>query len=67
MSRTTCSILSSSALGASANSRCGLVEKEHEFRSLGIADLGHHLEQLGQQPQQERGVKARALHQPVGG
>ncbi len=44
-----------------------LVEEEHELRALRIADLGHHLEQLRQQPEQERGVEARALHQPVGG
>ena len=44
-----------------------LVEEEHELRLVEIADLGHLLEQLRHQPQQERRVEPRALHQLVGG
>ena len=44
-----------------------LVEEEHQLRLVGVADLGHLLEKLGQQPQQERRVKPRRLHQLVGG
>jgi hypothetical protein len=43
-----------------------LVEEEDEARFVEVADLGQPLEQFGQQPQQERGVETRALHQPVG-
>ena len=44
-----------------------LVEEEHELRLVGVADLGQLLEQLRQQPQQERRVEPRRLHQLVGG
>ncbi len=44
-----------------------LIEEEHELRPLGIADLRHDLEQLRQEPQQERGVEPRALHQAISG
>lgn len=44
-----------------------LVEEEHQLRLVEVADLGKLLEQLGEHPQQERGVEARPLHQLVGG
>jgi hypothetical protein len=43
------------------------IEEEDEFGFLRIADLWQLLEQLGQQPQQESGVKARAVDETVGG
>ncbi len=43
-----------------------LVEEEDQARLLRVADLGQLLEQLAQQPQQEGGVQARAVHQPRG-
>ena len=43
-----------------------LVEEEHELGLVRVADLGQLLEQLRQQPQQERGVEPRILHQLVG-
>src|SRR3954452_3535434 len=44
-----------------------LVEEEHEFRLVRIADLGKHVKQLGEHPEQEGGVEPRALHQLVRG
>ncbi len=43
-----------------------LVEEENELRLVEIADFRQLLEQLRQQPQQERRVEPRALHQLVG-
>ena len=43
------------------------VEEEHELRLVAVADFGQALVQLGQQPQQQRRVHLRRLHQPVGG
>ena len=44
-----------------------LVEEEHELRLFQVARFGQLLEQLGQEPQQERRVEPRVLHQFVGG
>ena len=44
-----------------------LVEEEHELGLVAVADFGQALVQLGQQPQQQRRVHLRRLHQPVGG
>ncbi len=43
-----------------------LIEEEDQARLLRVADLGQLLEQFGQQPQQEGGVQARAVHQSRG-
>src|SRR5262249_8870601 len=43
------------------------IEEEDEFGFLRIADLRQLFEQLGQQPQQESGVKAWAIDETVGG
>src|SRR5262249_37234983 len=43
-----------------------LIEEEHELRLVEVANLRQVLEQLRQQPQQEGGVNARTLHEPVG-
>jgi hypothetical protein len=45
----------------------GLIKEEHQLGLVRIAHFGQRLEQFGQQPQQERGVKLGALHQLVGG
>ena len=42
-----------------------LVEEERDPRLFGVAHLGQLLEQFRQQPQKERGIQARRLHQPV--
>src|SRR5437879_6147121 len=42
------------------------VEKENELGLLGIADLRQALVELGQQPEQYRGVELRRVQQPVG-
>ncbi|MNV23208.1 hypothetical protein D3C71_1142140 [compost metagenome] len=44
----------------------GLVEEEHQFGLLGVADLGQLLEQLRQHPQEEGGIQARRVHELVG-
>ena len=44
-----------------------LVEEEHELRLVRIADFGQSLVELGQQPEQQRRVELRRLHQLVGG
>ena len=54
-------------MGASLNRRCASSKKKHELGLVRIADLGQFLEQLRQQPQQERRVEPRVLHQLVGG
>jgi hypothetical protein len=46
--------------------KVGLVEEEHELRLVEVADFRELLEQLREQPQEERGVKLRVLHQLVG-
>ncbi len=43
------------------------VEEEDELGLFSIADFGHALEELRQQPQQESGIELRRLHQLVGG
>ena len=43
------------------------VEEEDELGLVEVADLGQVLEQLGEQPEQEGRVEARARHQLVGG
>src|SRR5690606_20827875 len=54
------------ALGRVVEQQVRLVEEEDQARLLRVADLGQLLEQLAQQPQQEGGVQARAVHQPRG-
>ena len=54
-------------LGRVVEQQMRLVEEEHELRLVGIADFRQLLEQLRQQPQQERRVEPRVLHQLVGG
>ena len=49
-----------------AEQQMRLVEEEHELRLVAVADLGKILEELGEQPQQERRVQPRVLHQLVG-
>ena len=44
-----------------------LVEEEHEFWLVQVTDLGQFLKEFRQQPQQERGVEPRVLHQLIGG
>ena len=44
-----------------------LVEEEHQFRAVGIADLGQGFEKLGEQPEQEGRVKPWRRHQRPGG
>ncbi len=44
-----------------------LIEEEAELRLGQVADFGKHREQLREQPQQERGIEPRILHQLVGG
>ena len=44
-----------------------LVEEKHELWLVGISDLGHLLEQLRQQEQQEGRIETRRLHQLVRG
>ena len=43
-----------------------LVEEEHELRLLEVPDLREILEQLREQPEEERGVEPRVHHQLVG-
>ncbi len=43
------------------------VEEEHQLRFLRVAHFRQLLEQLRQQPQQERGVELGRIHQLVGG
>ncbi len=54
-------------LGRVVEQQVRLVEQEHELRLIEIADFGQLFEQLGQHPQQERGVEARRIHQLLGG
>ena len=44
-----------------------LVEEEHQLGLVEVADLGQLLVQLGEHPEQEGRVQARAGHQLVGG
>ena len=44
-----------------------LIEEEHQLRHRQISGLGQTLEQLRQQPQQQRGIDLRRLEQPVSG
>ncbi len=43
------------------------VEQKDELRLVEVADFGKPVEQLGQQPKQERRVEARRIHQLLGG
>ena len=43
-----------------------LVEKKHQFGLVQVTDLGQQLKQLGQHPQQKRGVQPGRVHQLVG-
>ena len=54
-------------LGRIVEEEVRLVEEEDELWLVGIADLGQLLEQLREQPEQERRVEPRARHQLVGG
>ena len=64
--RTTCSILSSSAAGASSNRRCASSKKNTSVGLLRIADFRQPLEQLREQPEQERPVQLRRADELVG-
>src|SRR5262245_44691738 len=44
-----------------------LVEEEDQLWLVKVADFGQLFEQLGKQPQQKRPIKARVLHELVGG
>src|SRR5207244_3853674 len=44
-----------------------LVEEEHELRLLRVAGLGQVLEQLRQQPKEQRRIQPRRIEQLVGG
>ena len=50
-----------------AEEQVSLVEEEGELGTVGVADLGQDLEELGHQPEQEGGVEAGGGDQPVGG
>jgi hypothetical protein len=54
-------------LGRIVKQQMRLVEEEYQLGLFRIADLRQHLEQLGQQPQQEGRIELGALHQLVGG
>ena len=54
-------------VGRLVEEEVGLVEEEDELRPIEIADLRQLLEQLGEEPEEEGRVEARALHQLVGG
>ena len=51
---------SSNAFGRIIEKQVRFIEKEHQLWFLGIADLRQSLEELGQHPEQERGVEFRA-------
>ena len=53
-------------LGCIIEEQVRFIEEEHQLGLFGIADLGKGLEQFGQQPQQEGGIKLRAAHQRIG-
>jgi hypothetical protein len=54
-------------LGRVLEQQMRLVEKEHQPRLVEIAHFGQRLEQLGEQEQQEGGVKPRTLEQLIRG
>ena len=54
------------ALGRGIEQEMRLVEEEHELGLGEVPHLGHLLEEFGQEPEQERGIEARAAHQLVG-
>ncbi len=45
----------------------GLIEEEDQLRLLRVADLGQVLVELREQPEEERRIEARRLHEDVGG
>src|SRR5262245_49625402 len=65
--RTTSSIRSTSASGASSNSRCASSKKNASLGLSRSAHLGQQLEQLREHPEQERRVQARRREQLVRG
>ena len=50
-----------------AEEQVSLVEEENELRLVHVADFGQPLEQLADEPQHERGVRARRSHQFICG
>ena len=50
-------------LGRIVKQQVRFVKKEHKFGFVGVADLGQFFEQFAQQPQQERRIEPRAVHQ----
>ena len=54
-------------LGRVLEQQMRLVEKEHQFGFVGVADLGQHLEQFRQQPQKEGRIEDGGIHQRIGG
>ena len=54
-------------VGGVLEQQVGFVEEEAQLRLVRVANLGERLEQLGQEPQEERGVEPGGRHQLVGG
>ena len=50
-------------LGSGIEQQVGLVEEEHQHRAVGIAAFGEGAKERRQEPQQEGGIEAWALHQ----
>ena len=67
MSRVTRSIWSTTAWVGAVEQQVRLVEQEHEFRLIEIANLRQFVEQLRQHPEQERRIEFRRVHQLLGG
>ena len=65
--RTTCSIFSTSAFGASSNSRCASSKKNTSFGLSGSPTSGSCSNSSDEQPQQEGRVELGRVHQLVGG
>jgi hypothetical protein len=59
--------LSTSAVRRVVEQQMRLVEEEHQLRFVEIAGFRQVFEQLGEQPEQQRGVHLWRLHQLVGG
>ena len=57
--------LGNQGFGGIGEQQMRLIKEEHQFRLVGVADLGQLLEQFRQQPQQEGGIKPGRGHQLV--
>ena len=62
ISRTVCSICSSSASEASSKSRCASSKKKHSFGLRQVAHLGQRVVELRQHPEHERAEQPRLVH-----